>query len=151
METDPKAWKRLERIQYLLDHWSEIFDPNVTSGGVPGDGDGVPLLPQMSRHPTVVELAGCLGSLAAEDAPAYRHLKAFRCNAEWRQVKAKIRFRGPSGHFLEGDGWRRERIVPDWISARLVMRGEEFLAREFDGEVFIPKDLWDGLTKPVTS
>lgn len=148
MEDDPTKWTPLDRIRFLLDHWSDIFDPNAAAGmAATGSGDGIPLMPQMSRHPTVVELQRCLSSLALDDPPAHRHLKAFRCNAEWRQVRAKIKFRGPNGREIEGDGWRRERIEPAWISARLVFRAEEYLEQAFRGEVFIPRDLWKGLTE----
>lgn len=150
-ELHPSQWSKLERIQFLLDRWDEIFDPSVTSPavGVAGGGSGIPLLPQMARHSSVVELARCLEALRQERPALYQHLKFYRCNCEWRQVRAMIRVRLTSGRWDEIPGWKRERIVPRWISLSYVSRAEEFLASVFRGEVFIPKELWDGLTRPI--
>jgi hypothetical protein len=145
---DPTKWTKQQKIEYLLDHWSDIFDPNVTSPlGVAGDGSGVPLMPKMSRHPSVVELSRCLGVLAGVSPGLFKHLKAYRCNAEWRQVRTTIKFRGPQGHMLESPGWKRERLVPSWVLRPYVERADSLITREFEGEPFIPKELWRGLTE----
>ena len=153
VDVHPNDWTQRQRIQFLLDHWPDIFEPNIASSlSTAGGGSGLePRLPKMAEHGSVRELTRCLDNLARDDPAAHRHLKAFRCNAEWRQVKAKIKFLGPKGNLIEGDGWRRERIIPSWINARLVLRAEEAIVRMFRDEVFIPKDLWDGITKPVSS
>ena len=149
-ENDPAKWGKLERIRFLLDRWDEIFDPNVTSPkGSPGDGSGTPRLPHMARHPSVVELARCLDVLAQTAPSLYHHLKAFRCSAEWRQVRALVSVQLTSGRWDKIPGWARERVVPDWINLDKVADAEALLACLFDGEVFIPKDLWVGLTAPA--
>lgn len=146
---DPTKWTKLERIRFLLDHWTEIFDPDAASGmSVTGGEGGIPLLPLMAHHPSVVELAGCLGSLAADQPVWYMHLKAYRCSVEWRTVDRKVRHRLQSGHVEMVARRVRERIVPRWIRSSCVADAEMYLAGAFNGEVFIPKDLWKGLLEP---
>ena len=150
-DVHPSEWSKRQRIQFLLDRWDDIFGPDIASS-LNGNRGGSGLdsaLPEMAHDRSVVELQRCLSSLALDDPAGHKHLKFFRCNAEWRQVSAKIKFRGPNGRQLEGVGWKRERIVPAWIDPRLVVRAEQYLEREFKGALFIPKDLWDGLTKAV--
>lgn len=149
-ELHPEKWSPLERIRYLLDHWSDIFEPDIASSFSSGGGSGLdPRLPAMAHHSSVVELSYCLSALAIDHPIDFSHLKAYRCAAQWRQVKAKIPVKLPSGRMTEIDGWRKERIVPSWISLDRVAFAENWLLAEFRGEVFIPKDLWDGLTKPI--
>jgi hypothetical protein len=146
----PEKWTPLDRIRFLLDRWGEIFEPDIASSFSSGGGSGLdPRLPDMAHHSSVVELEYCLSALAIDHPALFSHLKAFRCNAEWRQVKAKIPLRLPSGRMTEIDGWRKERLVPAWVKADYVFQAEEFIEKHFRGEVFIPKDLWDGLTKPL--
>ena len=152
-DVHPDKWTNRERIQFLLDRWDDIFAPNMASSlsGLTGGGSGLePRLPVMAHHRSVRELDRCLGVLVERAPTLYRHLKAYRCNAEWRQVKAKIKFRGPNGREVGGDGWKKERIVPSWISLKSVRLAEDLLVAVFRGDVFIPDDLWNGLTKPVT-
>ena len=149
-ELHPDQWSKLDRIRFLLDHWSDIFDPGVTSpAGIFGDGSGVPLMPMMSHHPSILELQRCLDALASWSPSAYRHLKAYRCNSEWRQVRAMVEIKLPSGRTDEIPGWRKERITPRWVSLSKVADAEAHLLATVRGEVFIPKELWDGLTKPI--
>ena len=150
-DVHPSQWTARQRIQFLLDRWGDIFEPDIASSlSAAGGGSGLdPALPKMAQHGSVRELIRCLDNLALDDPAAHKHLKAFRCSAEWRQVRAVIRVRLQSGRWDGIPGWKRERIVPRWIDPRLVVRAEEAIARMFRGEVFIPKDLWDGLTKPV--
>jgi hypothetical protein len=150
-DTAPDKWSKRQRIQYLLDHWSDIWEPPIVGalGGIGAGTDNVTSTSAMARHKSVIELAGCLGNLLAEHPIAYRHLKAFRCAAEWRQRRAMIRIKLPSGRWDEIPGWKRERVVPRWVLERYVEEGETRLVDLFQGEVFIPKELWDGLTKPV--
>lgn len=147
----PEQWTRLEKIQYLLDHWAVIFDPNTTSPyGAPGDGSGVPLLPQMSRHQSVLELAHVMRQLYTAAPGDYRHLKAYRCGVEWRVVWLPSRIKNPRGKWVVGDPRpERRRIIPAWLDMVRVNRAEAFLAERFQGEVFIPAELWDALVKPA--
>lgn len=151
-EPHPEKWDTLTRIQYLLDHWRDIFDPNIASSlnGIRGGGSEAIGLPEMARSRSVVKLAALLGELATELPLAYRHLKAYRCNVEWRQVRAMVRIQLTSGRWDEIPGWKIERIVPSWVSARYVEAGERFLEEGFgDEEVFLPPELWDGLVKAL--
>lgn len=149
LEEHPSRWSKLERIQFLLDSWDEIFDPNVTSPAEgTGDGTGIALMPKMARHPSVTELVRCLGLLSAKHRILYRHLKAYRCQAEWRLKDKPTLIRGPHGKIIPGEPVReRERITPSWINLLRVDAAEQIVAAYFQGEVFIPKELWDGLTK----
>lgn len=149
---DPMKWTRLERLRFLLDSWSLIFDPNVTSPfGTGGGGDGIPMLPKMAHDPSVVELELELAQLAKDFPALYRHLKAYRCDAEWRQVRSNIKFRGPNGRMVDGVGWAKQRLVPSWVDLWRVQAAETLLDHRFRGEVFIPKELWDGLIRPIRS
>lgn len=149
MDVDPRQWTNRQRLQFLMDSWGDIFGPNIASSlSEQRGGSGLSSeLPAMSHAPSVRELQRCLEELRKEDPVAYRHLKAFRCRAEWRQVRAKVRVQLQSGRWDTIPGWKRERIVPAWINFAKAVRGERFVADIFRGDVFIPKDLWDGLTK----
>lgn len=139
-----------DRIVYLLDHWDEIFDPNVTSPKGSPSGGGVALMPRMSRHPSVVELVRCLHALQTVAPRQHDHLKAYYC-AEWRIRVDTIRRKRPGGKFESQEVRRRERVVPRWVRLEKVRRGEAVLVESFRGEVFIPDELWDALTKPIAA
>lgn len=135
--------QQLERIRYLLDHWQDIYDPNVTSPlGTPGDGSGIALLPRMTKHPSVRELDRCLSLLASASPGDYRHLRAFRCGVEWRTVDYWRRVKLPSGRHDWKEDRKRERIVQRWINPGRVRAGEDFIVRVFRGECFIPDELY---------
>lgn len=139
-----------DRIVYLLDHWDEIFDPNVTSPlGSPSSG-GVQLMPLMSRHPSVVELARCLVVLRRVAPRQHDHLKAYYL-AEWRIRTDVVRKKRRGGKFETTELRRRERVVPRWVRLEKVRRGEGVLVEAFSGEVFIPSELWDALTRPAAA
>lgn len=141
---------KLEKIQYLLDHWEDIFDPSGTSAvGSPGDGSGVALLPLMSRHRSVRELERCLGVLGVEAPGQLAHLKAFRC-AEWRIRVDRVRVTRPrrQGKRVQSEQVERrsrERVVPGWVRQEKVRLAEGRLVKLFRGQVDIPGELWDSL------
>ena len=95
--------ERTNRIRYLLDHWEAIFDGSPSpepfsairgssaSSCIPGR------LPKMASHVSVKELERCLRLLASANPGDYRHLKVFRCAAEWRNVDTWRRVKLPSG------------------------------------------------------
>lgn len=151
-ETAPSDWTKLERIRYLLDQWSVIFDPNTTSPfGAPGDGSGVALLPLMSRHHSVLELSRCL-TLLFQVAPGdYRHLKTFRVGCEWRIQTVTQRRRRPNGKYEIVPVRHRARIMPSWLDMARVRNGEAFLEQRFRGDVDIPRELWDALNTPAVA
>jgi hypothetical protein len=153
----PEEWNKRERIQFLLDHWDDIFAPSLpslmASGPVSGSAHSMMPrpLPAMAHHGSVKELARCLELLLAASPGDYRHLKAFRCAAEWRQVRALIRVKLPSGREDKIPGWRRERIVPRWLSSQRISRAEGFIESVFRGDVFVPEEIWDELRRPLVS
>lgn len=139
-----------EKIVHLLERWDVIFDPGGTSpSGSPGDGSGSPLLPVMSRHRSVVELARCLAVLGVEAPVQLAHLKAFHC-AEWRIRVDHVRVRRPR---RQGGGGKSElvekrvraRVVPSWVRLEKVRSAEDRLVELFRGQVDIPEELWDAL------
>jgi len=149
MYVEAEADKRaLERIRWLLDHWDAIFDgsPSSEPFGVVGPSAGSKRpgkLPRMAHHSSVKELERCLVLLASANPGDYRHLKTYRCGAEWRCVDTWERIKLPSGRYDWVPIRKRERIVPRWIRPERVLAGERFLCRVFRGEVFIPDDLWE--------
>jgi hypothetical protein len=105
----------------------------------------------MAHDRSVKEIAAALTALRVLHPVEHAHLKAYRCNAEWRQVKTKIKFRGPSGRMVESPGWKRERLVPSWVVMERVVDAENRLVYWLPDIIMIPKELWDGLTKPAKS
>lgn len=151
-DTAPADWSKLERIRYLLDLRSFIFDPNTTSPfGVLGDGSGVALLPLMSRHHSVVELERVLQLLFHAAPGNYRHLAAYRWCAEWRTVTELQRRRRPNGKHEIVPVRVRARIKPRWLDMQRVGQGEAFLEAKFRGDVDIPMELWRALNEPAVA
>lgn len=152
-----REWNKRERIQFLLDHWDDIFTPSLPSltGSEPVSGSAHSSspkpLPEMARSASVIELARCLELLLAASPGDYRHLKAYRCAAEWRQVRALIRVKLVSGRDDTTLGWKMERIVPRWLSPQRISRAEGFIESVFRGDVFVPKEIWDELERPLAS
>jgi hypothetical protein len=150
-EKRPEDWDKLDKIRYLLDQWDAIWDWTGAALKDSGDGSGgrgtVPL-PLMASHPSVVELGRCIGLLRGAAPGDCRHLMAFH-TAEWRiaQKWAPRQLRSRKLELVEIR--ERERIVPRWLDMGRVDRAERWLVEHFRGEVFIPKDLWDALTKPI--
>lgn len=151
-QSPPAQWTKLEKIRYLLDMWDAIFDPNATSQlGTPGDGSGVALLPLMASHQSVVELNRCLTLLAGFAPTQYQHLKCYH-TAETRIRTDRVRRRRPnSSKFEIVEVRRRDKVYPRWVKLEKVRRGEQFLADRFQGEVFIPGELWDALNTPAVA
>lgn len=135
-----------DKIVYLLDHWDDIHDPSVTSpGGSPGDGSGVPLLPLVTRSPSVRELVRCLAILKTEACSQHDHLMAYH-TAEWRVHRWSEQKRRKGGKLETVNRHERQRITPSWVRLEKVRRAEERLCELFVGAVFIPRPFWDALT-----
>jgi hypothetical protein len=152
LNQDPAKWSKLEKIRYLLDHWHDIFDVTLGSS-LSGSRSGAPgsrapgRLPKMSTHESVRELGYCLRVLHDSDPVAFRHLKAYRTNVEWRNVDAVVSIRLPSGKWDKVETRSRSRIVPSWVDRDHVSKAEDRLVTLFRGDVFIPDELWNALTK----
>lgn len=146
-----KAMSKRERIEFLLEHWTDFFDPDGTMserGAVSGSEGGIPLLPKMSRQRSVVELGRALGEVHARWPNHFKHLNAFYL-APWRttrQPKVKshkgrtVRLRADPSRDLDWD-YKRVRIVPPWVSSRMVCLGVDGVTFVFVGEVYIPNEL----------
>lgn len=155
-ETRPEEWDKLERIRYLLDHWQDIFDAGITSTWATFTGTshqapssrGPLPLPEMARHSSVKKIERALTVLADREPVLARHLKAYRCNAEWRTTDRWTDRLLPSGRRDIVEQRVREKIVPRWVSLLKVLEAEDLLLRLVHGDVSIPMDLWRGLTKP---
>lgn len=156
MSDDPRGYQSLEtrtgRVRFLLDHWDAIWGPFVGSA-MSGGGSGYPpALSELARHPGVKELDRCLRGLEAHDLQAFRHLKAYRCSVEWRCTWKTVRVKRPRGKGYEIVQRRvREPLVPSWVSLKRVDEGEKFLVREFQGEIFLPDELWEAWKRPAVA
>jgi hypothetical protein len=150
-EPRPEQWTAIDRLRYILDHWSDIFDVRISTSlnGIRGRGDAPPALLDMAHDPQVIKIESALADLARASSSHYQHLMAYHCNAEWREVRTMIPVQLTSGRWDKIPGWGRERIVPKWVSMAKVRYAEAFILAILHEEVFIPKPLWDGLTKPI--
>lgn len=110
------------------------------------------MLGRMANHPSVLELDRCLTVLRDTDGVAFRHVKAYRVGVEWRNVTRWVRTRRLRGKGFELVERRvKEPIVPSWVSREAVQRGEDRLVSEFQGEVYLPDELWDAWHKPIAA
>lgn len=152
-DTKPEQWTSLDRLRYVLDHWQEIFDAPVSSSAPKGtrgtsSSHSPPPLPRMARDRGVRRIECALTILADSEPVLARHLKAYRCNAEWRTTDKWMVRRLPSGKRDIVEQRVREKIVPDWVELRKVTAAEMLLLKLLRGDVSIPTDLWRALTKP---
>lgn len=150
----PEAWTKLDRIRYLLDHWQDIFDPSLSSGssfnGRRGhSGSRSPgCFPAMADNRSVKKVENALTALADREPVLARHLKAYRCNCEWRTTEKWFARKLPSGKQEFAEQRVREKIVPRWVDPKKVTLAETVLLNFVRGDVSIPQDLWLALTKP---
>lgn len=89
-----------------------------------------------------------LTTLADTEPVLARHLKAYRCNAEWRTTDKWVVRRLPSGKRDIVEQRVREKIVPSWVELQKVRLAELLLVKLLRGSVEIPHDLWLALDKP---
>ena len=152
----PEAWTPLCRLRYILDHWQDIFDPGITStwATFTGTSHQAPAskrpspLPEMASDLCVRRIERALTVLADREPVLARHLKAYRCNAEWR-CKDELRLvTRPSGKHELIEPRVRDRIVPRWVELAKVDAAERRLLWLLGPDVSIPQDLWVALTKP---
>jgi hypothetical protein len=141
----------LERIRFLLDQWDAIFDGSPSSEQLVSISSSFSSrppgrLPDEAKHQTIKELERCLRLLASASPGDYRHLKAYRCGAEWRCVDTWRRVKLPSGKYDWVPDRIREKIAPRWLKPERVLAGELFILRVFRGEIFLPDDLYKAFT-----
>ena len=152
----PENWDKRCRVIYLLDHWQDIFDPSITSTWATFTGTShqapasrAPLpLPEMARDASVRKIERALAVLADREPLLVRHLKAYRCNAEWRCTDVWRVITLPSGKQDIVESRIREKLVPNWVRLDAVSEAEDRLLRLVRGDVSIPRELWLALTKP---
>ena len=144
----PEQWSDREKIQYLLDQFGLIFDQGYNRSGRPS-GDHTPALPEIAHDPAIVELERCLLLLSMALPVPHKHVKAYRVSVEWKMGEKLRPRRLSSGKKVYVPLPAMIRLAPRWCDMKMIDRGETFLEREFDGPVYIPKPLWDGLTKPL--
>lgn len=157
LDTRPEEWSKLDRLRYVLDHWQDIFDPGVTStwATFTGTSHQAPAskrpspLPLMAGDLTVRKIERALTVLADREPVLARHLKAYRCNAEWRCKNEWQVVTLPSGKKDIVERRVREKIVPRWVNLSSVAEAESLLLRLVRGDVSIPSDLWHALTRPL--
>lgn len=151
-----REWSALCRLRHILDHWQDIFDPGVTSTWATFTGTShqhpasrAPSpLPQMAGDRGVRKIERALTTLADTEPVLARHLKAYRCNAEWRTTDKWVVRRLPSGKRDIVEQRVREKIVPSWVELQKVRLAELLLVKLLRGSVEIPHDLWLALDKP---
>lgn len=156
-EANPLEWSKIDRIRYLLDHWQDIFDPGVTStwATFTGTSHQAPAskrpspLPRMASDLTVRKIERALTVLADREPVLARHLKAYRCNAEWRCKNVWQVVTLPSGKKDIVERRVRDKIVPRWVSLSSVAEAENRLLSLVQGDVSIPGELWYALTEGV--
>jgi hypothetical protein len=136
--------RRLENIRFLLDQWDAIWCPLNGPSGVRGDGGSLALLPTVAGHRSVRELERVLRLLFVAAPGDYRHLKAYRCDVEWRTTDRLRRRRRPRGHGFEIVQVReRERVLPRWLDMGRVYRAEDWLEAHFKGDPELPREMRD--------
>lgn len=150
----PEQWDNLDRLRFVLDRWQDIFDVTVSSSR-PKDGSRASSssrepgsLPEMADDHSIRKIECALTILADREPVLARHLKAYRCNAEWRTADRWTVRRLPSGKRDIVEQRVREKIVPSWVSLAKVSSAEHLLLKLLHGDVSIPRDLWRALTKP---
>lgn len=143
---------RRERIELLLEHWPDYWETAARDEGPSGDG-GVYLMPGMSRHPSVIELARALTALHAYAPGKSAHLFAFYA-APFRTVDYQRRVRGKNGRYAYVPDRKRERVTPPWVRLPNVQDGVALIAHEplndaqaqrrpwaYRGQPFLPQPL----------
>lgn len=152
-DAKPEDWTKLDRVRHILDHWQDIYYPGGSDSlaTFTGTSHQAPTskepraLPRMADHRTVRLLERALCTLATSEPDLTRHLKAFRCNADWRTIDRWYVRRLPSGKPDIVEQRVRERIVPTWVSLTKVRLAEVLLVRLLPDSIEIPPELWRAL------
>jgi hypothetical protein len=124
----------------LLDHWRDFFDEQADSGTAPvEEGRELSmdwsLFSSMGRWPSVVELRRCVEMCARMGPSHYRHLVAATAKVEWRLVDKPVKRRNAHGKLVDDVERVRERVVPRWVSSRMVDRALDFVLGVWDQAV----------------
>lgn len=153
MAKSPEEWSSLDRLRYVLDHWQEIFDAPISNSQPKGSrstssSHSPPPLPQMASDSGVRRIECALTALADREPVLARHLKAYRCNAEWR-----TRDTGKWVLAVDGSGptlvpqRERVKIIPRWVLPSKVVQAEQLLLKLLRHDVEVPRPLWKAATR----
>lgn len=149
---NPENWDALDRLRHLLDHWQDVFDAPISNSQPKGarsssSSHSPPPLPKMAGEDCVRKIERALTTLADSEPVLARHLKAYRCNAEWRtrDTGKWVLAVDDSGPTLVPQR-ERVRIVPKWVSVAKVVQAERLLLKLVHHDVSLPAPLWKALT-----
>lgn len=126
-------------IEGLLDHWEDFTLPSV-GGNVWGTGEGIGIVftSGMGSYPSVVELDRCLGVLRVKVPNHFKHLRG-HYSSEWRTADMVAKIASPSNprKMIETTVRRRVRVVPGWVTWRIVDHALDMLVALWDPGVVL--------------
>jgi hypothetical protein len=137
-----------DRVLVLLEQWQAIHDPLTSPHGSPGDGDGTPHMPPVSRHRSVRELERQLRDLREREPRLYRHLRAFFGAETTIRPRTRAR-RRPNGKRDTVTVREQVRLLPSWLDADLVRHGVSTVTLRFRGECVLPDELGECLPEYI--
>lgn len=129
MDHKAEHQQRCAIVIELLDNWRNFYDEpaSIIGDGISSTGDVDRPMPEtwtlfstMGRWPAVVELRRCLELRQRQSPGHYKHLVAYSIKAEWRLIDKPIKVRNAHGKWVEKMDRVKERVVPRWISPRMV-------------------------------
>jgi hypothetical protein len=151
--------ERCRVVVDLLDHWRDFFEEPTPNGNQAVDSDDRQsaedwsLFSSMAKWPSVMELRRCVEILeragrgrSGERTPVhYTHLMAYTAYVEWRLVDRPTKRRDHRGRLVDDVERTRVRIVPSWVSARIVESALDIVLGFWNHEVAL--ELPPGMTK----
>ena len=124
--------EKRKTIEQLLDHWEDFILPSVGVTPSAGEeGTGILFASGMGSYPSVRELDRCLGVLAAKLPNHFRHLRGFYAS-EWRTTDVASKIRAANGKMVDAVVRQRVRVVPGWVTWRIVDRGLDVVVALWD-------------------
>lgn len=134
--TEPKTARR-QRLETLLEHWDEIWDPHAGLQDQAGDGTGTQQMPKWIHDQSIQEIDRCLRLLPTQERA---HLKAYYL-AETRIVIHRTRIKIRRGVYTTKPQPRIERILPTWINLTRKDNALALLELMIQGPIEIPNEL----------
>ncbi len=138
---------RRDRLLLLLEHWTDIWDPDAGLSDLGGDGSGVRLMPAWCSHPSIVELERGLKQLAGPDRSVILAYYGSETRIVWREVSHK-RSNGKRERLTLP---QRERILPRGFQETRLAAAITRLETLLRGTLDIPQDLYNALNKPIAA
>ena len=133
--------ERRATLVELLDHWHDFFDePSPEGSG--GDGDPNKPMPadwtlfsSQARWPSVREMRRLLDLLGVLGKGHQAHLVAYTVNVSWRTTDGIVKVKNAHGKWVLKEQRVRQRVVPRWVSMRIVERSLDFMLGQWDQAV----------------